>query len=50
MLDEPSTRDLLGKFLIKINKTLPFLLMNDYRLALGSNSLKRVELLNRILK
>lgn len=39
MLDEPSTRDLLSKFLLKINSTLPFLLMNDYRIAIATNSL-----------
>lgn len=49
MLDEPSTRDLLSRFLIKINTAFPFLLMNDYRVALATNSLQRAELLKRIL-
>lgn len=50
MLDEPSTRDLLSKFLMKINTALPFLLMNDYRVALATNSLQRSQLLKKILK
>jgi hypothetical protein len=39
MLDEPTTRELISKFLVKINDRLPFLLMNDYRIALATNSL-----------
>lgn len=49
MLDEPSTRDALGRFMLKINATLPFQLINDYRLALASNSLTRAQLLKKIL-
>ena len=33
MLDEPSSRDPLGKLTMKLNTTLPFLLMNDYRIS-----------------
>ena len=49
MLDEPSTRDVLGKFMLQINITLPFQLMNDYRIALAQNSLSRAQLLKKIL-
>lgn len=49
MLDEPSTRDMLGKFTMKVNNSLPFLLMNDYRLSLITNSLQRSQLLKKIL-
>jgi len=39
MMHEPSTKESLSRVLRKINKSLPFLLMNDYRLAHASNSL-----------
>jgi hypothetical protein len=50
MLDEPSQRDVLSKFMIKLNSTLPFIVMNDYRIATATNSLQRTALLARILK
>lgn len=50
MIDEPTTRDQLSKFVMVINKSLPFLLMNDYRISVGQNRLQRVELLKRILQ
>lgn len=50
MLDEPTNRDVLSKFMVKVNVTLPFILMNDYRIAVATNSLQRVELLKRVLK
>jgi hypothetical protein len=39
MLDEPSQRDILSKFMVKLNATLPFVVMNDYRIATATNSL-----------
>lgn len=39
MLDEPTNRDVLSKFMSKMNSTLPFILMNDYRIAVATNSL-----------
>ena len=50
MLDEPSQRDVLSKFMVKLNSTLPFIVMNDYRIATATNSLQRTALLARILK
>merc|ERR1712127_372146 len=32
MMDYPSTRDALSKFTMVLNKSLPFLLMSDYRI------------------
>jgi hypothetical protein len=49
MMDEVSTREPLGRFVIKVNKSLPFLLMNDYRISHGSNSLMRLEVLRNFL-
>lgn len=50
MLDEPSTREALSKFIIRFNLTLPFLVMNEYRIAQVTNSLMRAELLKKILQ
>jgi hypothetical protein len=50
MLDYPSTRDQLSKMTLVLNLSLPFMMMNDYRLSLGQQRLQRVELLKRILK
>lgn len=33
MMDEPSTREILSKFVSKINNSMPFLLMNDFRIS-----------------
>jgi hypothetical protein len=49
MMDEVSTRELLGRFVIKINQSLPFLLMNDYRVSYASNSLQRLTVLRNFL-
>lgn len=49
MMDYPSTRDQLSKFTMVLNRSLPFLLMNDYRISMQTNRLQRVELLKRIL-
>jgi len=39
MLDEPSTREVLSRFVVQINRSLPFLLLNDYRISYATNSL-----------
>ena len=39
MIDEPTTREPLSRFVMVINKSLPFLLMNDYRIAVASRRL-----------
>lgn len=36
MMDEPSTRESLSKFVAKLNSSMPFLIMNDYRISLAS--------------
>lgn len=49
MMDYPSTRDQLAKFTMVLNRSLPFLLMNDYRISVQSNRLQRIEVLKQIL-
>ena len=41
-MDEPPTRQILSHFIRKINKSLPFLLFNDLRLATSSQSVQRM--------
>ena len=49
MLDEPTTRESLGRTIRQFNDALPFLLLNDYRISTASNSLMRVELLKGLI-
>ena len=49
MMDEPSTRESLGRVARKLNKSLPFLILNDYRIAHASNSLMRVEVVKGLI-
>ena len=35
MMDEPSTREPLSKFISRLNQSLPFLIMNDYRVSVA---------------
>ena len=49
MMDEPSTRKSLNRVVKKLNKSLPFLLLNDYRIAHASNSLMRVEVVKGLI-
>lgn len=49
MLDEPSNAEPLGKLAVKLNNVLPFCMMNDYRISVATNSLRRVELLKLVL-
>lgn len=44
-MDESFGRDNIIKFLKLLNVAAPFLILNDYRIAKGSNALRRVELL-----
>lgn len=39
MMDEPFSREVLSNVVIKINKSMPFLILNDLRIAIKSNSL-----------
>ena len=49
MLDEPSTRESIARVLLIIHKQLPFLLINDYRIACSNNSLQRQEVIKGLL-
>jgi hypothetical protein len=44
-MDESFGRDNIIKFLKLLNIAAPFLILNDYRIAKGSNALRRVDLL-----
>ena len=35
MMDETSTREPLSKFISRLNQSLPFLIMNDYRVSVA---------------
>jgi hypothetical protein len=50
MMDEYSTREVLGKFIIRINACMPFLLMNDFRISTANNSLQRLTVLKTFLQ
>lgn len=49
MMDEVSTREAIGRFLMRLNECLPFLLMNDFRVSHANNSLQRLQVLKRLL-
>ena len=49
MMDEPSTRESIARVITKLNKELPFLLMNDYRISCANNSLQRKEVIKALL-
>lgn len=49
MMDEPSTRESITRVILKLNAQLPFLLLNDYRIACANNSLQRQEVIKGIL-
>ena len=48
-MDEPPTRQILSHFIKKINKSLPFLLFNDLRLANANNSLQRMQVVKGLI-
>ena len=50
MMDEPSTRESCTRAIIKLNAQLPFLLMNDFRIACANNSLQRQEVIKGLLQ
>jgi len=50
MMDEASTREPIGRVLLKMNKSMPFLLLNDYRVSHATNSLQRLEVLKDFIK
>jgi hypothetical protein len=45
LIDETHGRDNLVFIVLEFNKRTPFLMLNDYRIAHVTNSLKRVEIL-----
>ena len=49
MMDEPSTRESITRVILKLHEQLPFLLLNDYRIALANNSLQRQEVIKSLL-
>jgi len=50
MMDEPTTKEAIIRMLTKINEIMPFLVVNDYRLSLGSNQPRRVDVLKYLLQ
>jgi hypothetical protein len=49
MIDETHGRDNLLQVIKEMNKKTPFMMLNDYRIAVGTNSLKRVEILKELI-
>lgn len=49
MMDEPSTRESITRVVLKLNTQLPFLLLNDYRIACANNSLQRQQVIKALL-
>ena len=49
MMDETIGRDNLVQIVKEFNKKLPFIILNDFRIAQQSNSLRRVEVLKSII-
>lgn len=49
MIDETSGRENLIKIIKEFNKRTPFLMLNDFRIAHASNSLRRVEILKSLI-
>lgn len=49
MMDETHGRDNLIQIIKEFNKKTPFLILNDFRIAHATNSLRRVEVLNGLI-
>ena len=50
MMDEPSTRESIIRVILRLNKEMPFLLLNDFRIACANNSLQRQEVIKGLLE
>jgi hypothetical protein len=50
MMDEPTTKEAITRMLTRINESMPFLVVNDYRLSIGSNQPRRVDILKHLLQ
>ena len=49
MMDEPSTKESITRVILKQHQQVPFLLLNDYRIACANNSLQRQEVIKTML-
>ena len=49
MIDETLGRDNLAKVVKVFNKKTPFLMLNDLRVAMATNSLRRVEVIKSLI-
>ena len=49
MIDETHGRETLIGIIKEINKRTPFMILNDYRIALGTNSLRRIDILRDLI-
>ncbi len=49
MIDETHGRDVLISIIKEFNRRTPFMLLNDYRIALGTNSLRRIDILKELI-
>lgn len=49
MIDETHGRDNLLGVIKEFNRKAPFMMLNDYRVAVGTNSLRRIEILKELI-
>jgi len=49
MIDETHGREYLIGIIKEINQRTPFMILNDYRIALGTNSLRRIDILRDLI-
>jgi hypothetical protein len=49
MMDETHGRDNLIKIIREFNKKTPFMVLNDFRIAHATNSLRRVEIMKELI-
>jgi hypothetical protein len=49
MIDESHGRENLLQVILAFNKRTPFMVMNDYRIAYATNSLRRVEIMKDVI-
>ena len=48
-IDETSGRDNLLQMVKEFNRKCPFMMLNDYRIAMATNSLRRIEVLRELI-
>lgn len=49
MIDETHGRDTLLQIIKEFNKKCPFMMLNDFRVAVGTNSMRRIEILKELI-